>query len=1000
MTLRINVLGGLNVEREGMPVAGAAAQPRRVAILALLARADNRGVTRARLMSLLWPDVDEDRARRSLTQAIYALRHDLGDEEAILGIQDLRLDFDRVSTDVRDLTLARSRDALEEAAAAYRGPFLDGFHVQGAEEFDRWADTERRVLEAEYMGVLEQLALRAESRGDTAAAVRWWRQLSARDPLNARTTVALMRALAATGDVRGAIQQARIHELLVEEQLSLPPDREVIALAARLRREARRDSTDAQPSVAGTTVAPELGRPDPPLAPPSEAPPSSPSQPTPNEPATAPVIETDAPARVGEAVVEEPLPSGGSPPVRIVRRWWPVAALAVAGAVVLGVAMQRRDLQPAQPGPAGQPVLVVGRIADFAGPAAGNVGMPLAQMLATNLARAPGLRVIHTARVEEILARLTSNGRDTALGVMIRAAREAGATDLIEGAVYQAVDGSLRLDLRRVDVATGSVLRAHRVVGADLFALADSGALGIVRTLGATLPPGSLADVSTHSAVAYRYYVEGLRAFSRRDLTRADSLFLAALREDSTFAMAWFYHAHSTNESPMRAFTRAVALSDRVSERERLVIRTAWSLANSSPATPAYAESLRTRFPGEVEGSLYLGSALVHGGRFLEGIPLLAQVLDMDSTGLRGSTVLCATCTALGTMVSAYLHADSVDAAERVARRWVALQRDSPAAWIQLGGVLEVRGALTEASQAYSTGARLAPASMEMWQAEVPLLLRRGDFAGALRAASEHKSDSPGASGWLTVLSLRSAGRLREAIAAADRQRVIEAATASTSPGITIQLAQALLEAGRYDSAAHTFDAHYRTPSPGYDEPSFFGRNRAFTLTHVADALAGKGAADTARIAALVDTVRMLGARSGYGRDPVLYHHVRGLLLRARGDLRGAADEFRQAIWSPTFGYTRSNLELARCLISLGRGPEAVAAIQPAFRGSVESSNLYVTVTELHETLARAWDAAGRPDSAVAHYEFVARGWERADPPLARRAAEARARVSALRPAR
>ena len=96
MTLRINVLGGLNVEREGLPVAGAAAQPRRVAILALLARADTRGVTRARLMSLLWPDVDEDRARRSLTQAIYALRHDLGDEEAILGIQDLRLDFDLV----------------------------------------------------------------------------------------------------------------------------------------------------------------------------------------------------------------------------------------------------------------------------------------------------------------------------------------------------------------------------------------------------------------------------------------------------------------------------------------------------------------------------------------------------------------------------------------------------------------------------------------------------------------------------------------------------------------------------------------------------------------------------------------------------------------------------------------------------------------------------------------------------------------------------------------
>ena len=992
MTLRINVLGGINVEREGLPVAGAAAQPRRVAILALLARADDRGVTRSRLMSLLWPDVDEDRARRSLTQAIYALRHDIGDEEAIQGVQDLRLDFGRVSTDVRDVTLARSRDALEDAAAAYRGPFLDGFHVQGAEEFDRWAETERRILEAEYMSVLEQLALRAESRGDTVAAVRWWRQLSARDPLNARTTVALMRALAAAGDARGAIQQARVHEMLVEQQLDLPPDREVIALAARLRRQARRESTETQASIVDAAVTSESPV-QAPAAMPSAARGAPPAGPAPNEPATG---RAALPSAAVEPVAE--VIHSDAPPSRGARRWWPVAAVAVLGAVALGIVMNRRDAGPAPA--SSQPVLVVGRIADFAGQESGNVGTPLAQMLATNLARAPGLHVIHVARVEEILARLTSNGRDTSLGILIQAAREAGATDLVDGAVYRAADGKLRLDIRRVDVASGSVLQAYRVDGADLFALADSGSVRMVRHLGTTLPPGSLADVSTHSAVAYRHYVEGLRAFSRLDLTRADSFFRAALREDSTFAMAWFYHANSTSESSGLAFARAVALSDKVSERERLIIRTAWALRNSSPAALAYAETLRTRFPAEIEGPVYVGSALIHQGRFLEGIPLLAQVLDMDSTGLRGATLLCATCSALGSMVSAYLHVDSAAAAERVARRWVALQRDSPTAWIQLGGALEVRGALTEASQAYDAAARLAPASVEMWQAEVAVLLRRGDFASALRMASQHRATSPGNATWLTVLTLRYAGRLTEAIAVADRARAADAATGISSPGITVQLGQALLEAGQYDSATVTFDRHYRVPVPGQDAPSFFARNRAFTLTRAADALAGKGDAATARLAALVDTVRMLGAQSGYGRDPLLFHHVRGLLLRARGDCPDAVDEFRQAIWSPTFGYTRSNLELGRCLLTLGRAQEAVVALQPAFRGSIEASNLYVTLTELHETLGRAWDAAGRPDSAIAHYEYVARGWEHGDPPYARRAAEARARVTALQATR
>jgi hypothetical protein len=38
---------------------------------------------------------------------------------------------------------------------------------------------------------------------------------------------------------------------------------------------------------------------------------------------------------------------------------------------------------------------------------------------------------------------------------------------------------------------------------------------------------------------------------------------------------------------------------------------------------------------------------------------------------------------------------------------------------------------------------------------------------------------------------------------------------------------------------------------------------------------------------------------------------------------------------------------------------------------------------------------AGRPDSAAVHYERVARAWEHGDPPYAKRAAEARAAITA-----
>ncbi|CAN5680164.1 hypothetical protein BH23GEM3_BH23GEM3_06940 [soil metagenome] len=64
----------------------------------------------------------------------------------------------------------------------------------------------------------------------------------------------------------------------------------------------------------------------------------------------------------------------------------------------------------------------------------------------------------------------------------------------------------------------------------------------------------------------------------------------------------------------------------------------------------------------------------------------------------------------------------------------------------------------------------------------------------------------------------------------------------------------------------------------------------------------------------------------------------------------------------------------------LGRPAEAVAILRPALRGGLEASNLYVTHTELHEALGRAFAAAGQPDSAAIHYRWVERAWADADP--------------------
>jgi predicted Zn-dependent protease len=207
---------------------------------------------------------------------------------------------------------------------------------------------------------------------------------------------------------------------------------------------------------------------------------------------------------------------------------------------------------------------------------------------------------------------------------------------------------------------------------------------------------------------------------------------------------------------------------------------------------------------------------------------------------------------------------------------------------------------------------------------------------------------------------------------------------------------QVLFEMGRLDDAERLFASllHFRRTDVHDQPPSVLARQRTWALTHVAAARAAAG--DTGSLAALADSIEAIGGQSLFGRDNRLHHHARGLLLAARGQTAEAADAFRRAIHSRTAAYTRTNLELATVILALNRPLDAVDILQPAFRGSLEASNFYVTHTELHAALGRAWDAAGRTDSAAVHYRWVVQALRSADPPFHARRDSVRARLLAI----
>jgi tetratricopeptide (TPR) repeat protein len=483
--------------------------------------------------------------------------------------------------------------------------------------------------------------------------------------------------------------------------------------------------------------------------------------------------------------------------------------------------------------------------------------------------------------------------------------------------------------------------------------------------------------------------------------------------------MAAYYWSLASSDlaAGSERMARAVRLSARTSDRERLRIRAGWALRYSAPELGAIAESLATRYPDEVEGHLYRGASLVMAQEYLAAVPHLRRAMRMDSLALRRTApdggaraAACAGCEARAHLVFAYHAADSLAAAEREARSWTRFAPASPAALIELASVLRGRGRQSEAVAALDSARRLdSPGSVAVQNAVAIHWIFVGDNARAtelLRMRSDNGTPAEQADAlWYLAIVDRERGRLADAVAAAKRFRALQRATEPAPPRGAAS-SSALIEAvmldasGRHREAAALFDSlsRWRVPTLA---PSHFARSRAWAMTHAANALAAAG--DAGALPARADSIARYGMQSGYGRDQRLPHHVRGLALASRGDDAAAVEEFRASIRSPTVGYTRSNAELARALLRLHRPAEAVQSLQPALRGYVDGANLYVSRGELHELLARAWDAvfvasptSSARDSAVVHYGAVVRAWREGDLPFRARAESAAVRIAAL----
>jgi TolB-like protein len=246
--LQLQVLGSPSVSGSGGPLGGVAAQRKAVALLAVLAGAARRGLSRDKILAMLWPEARSDLATHRLTQLLYSLRRDLAAPELFLGSADLRLNPEVLASDLAEFAAALEAGDFGRAVTVYGGPFLDGFYLPHAPEFEHWVEEERARLVQRHAAALEALARAAAEGGNLVASAGWWRQLAQVEPLNARVAVSYMEALSAAGDRPAAIRFARAYETLLRQEFDTDPDPAVVAAAERLKRPSV--LTPATPSAA------------------------------------------------------------------------------------------------------------------------------------------------------------------------------------------------------------------------------------------------------------------------------------------------------------------------------------------------------------------------------------------------------------------------------------------------------------------------------------------------------------------------------------------------------------------------------------------------------------------------------------------------------------------------------------------------------------------------------------------------------------------------------
>src|SRR5216117_2695255 len=217
------------------------------ALLAYLALQPGRMIARDKLAALLWGDASDERARHSLRQALVTLRQALPraaaaclvEEGDNVGVSPTAVEVD--VTRFEALATAASPEALERAAALYRGDLLEGMSV-AEPPFEEWLRDERERLRELAIESLAKLLAHHARTDAVEHAVQTAIRLLGLEPAQEAVHRTLMRLYARQNRRGAALRQYQACVGVLERELGVEPEAET--------RQLYRDLLQTRPQVA------------------------------------------------------------------------------------------------------------------------------------------------------------------------------------------------------------------------------------------------------------------------------------------------------------------------------------------------------------------------------------------------------------------------------------------------------------------------------------------------------------------------------------------------------------------------------------------------------------------------------------------------------------------------------------------------------------------------------------------------------------------------------